>query len=53
MSLKSLINLEGPFGNAGFCVGNIGYITAKIALTPLLGGGFAPTPRFSNITFLN
>ena len=24
-------NLEGPFGNAGFWVENIGYITAKIA----------------------
>ena len=29
-SLKSLDNLEGPFGNAGFWVGNIGCITAKI-----------------------
>ena len=27
---KSLDNLEGPFGNVGFWVGNIGYITAKI-----------------------
>ena len=31
MSLKSQNNLEGPFGNAGFWVGNIGYIIAKIA----------------------
>ena len=29
-SLKSLDNLEGPFENAGFWVGNIGYVTAKI-----------------------
>ena len=29
-SLKTLDSLEGPFGNAGFRMGNIGYITAKI-----------------------
>ena len=29
-SLKTLDNLEGPFGNAGFWVGNVGYITPKI-----------------------
>ena len=29
-SLKTLDNLEGPFGNVGFWVGNTGYITAKI-----------------------
>ena len=29
-SLKSLNNVEGPFGNARFWVGNIGYVTAKI-----------------------
>ena len=33
-------NLGGPFGNAGFWVGKIGYITAKITQT----GVFAPQP---------
>ena len=28
--LKTLDNLEEPFGNAGFWVGNIGLITAEI-----------------------
>ena len=28
--LKTLNNFEGPFGNVGFWVGNISYITSKI-----------------------
>ena len=32
----------GPFGNAGFYVGNIGYITAKITET----GGLSPPAPF-------
>ena len=30
-SLKSQNSLEGPFGNAGFWVGNIGYTIVKLA----------------------
>ena len=60
-NLNSLDSVDGPFGNAGIRVGNIGYLSMKTTLTvgalspdTLLGKGFAPTHLiFPKVTFIS
>ena len=45
---RSLDNLEGPFGNAGFWVGNIGYLNTKTTMSPFRWGMHPHTSLFPN-----